>query len=297
VSFTTTTYTYWTTGLASTYGDRGVGTRFTQTNVVTKNSGAKIDFDAELETLISEGVVPALGDLAALTGLANYARCRGYTVRSGPGQQVIVDIQWDTQYVRDPCPGEEGSPYALPSSISYSTVIRSTPVFRTGWTTDPPPSSDASADIGGTALAGGQVSMAQNVSQVRIKLSFTQDASVTGISSAVTLANYADKLNSDTFLGVAAGYLLCEGVNLIQTSHEFYTVQFDFLYDQWAHHSQVADLDGDGRIKQTSGAPSVVKWKRVARSTTDFNNIYVGDTRLKGITEQGYWLPCTEPEP
>lgn len=289
MSTTTASYTYWTTGLASTYGDRGVGTSFVQTNVITKNAGTTIDFDAELATLISENVIPELGDLASGTGLGAFARCRGYSVRSGPGKQIVVDIQYDTQYVRDPCPGEGGDQYRLPSSISYSTVIRSTPVFRTGWTTAPPAGSDASSDIGGSALAGGQVGVAQNVAQVRIKLSFTQDATATGISSAVTLANYADKLNSDTFLGVSAGYLLCEGVNLIQTSHEFYTVQFDFLYDQWAHHSQVADLDGDGRIKQTSGAPTAVKWKRVARSSTAFNNIYASDTRLKAITEAGYW--------
>ena len=210
-------------------------------------------------------------------------------MRSGPGQQIIVDIQYDTQYVRDPCPGEEDADYRLPSSISYSTVIRSTPVFRTGWATAPPAGSDASADIGGSALGGGQVSVARNVSQVRIKLSFTQDATATGISSAVTLANYADKLNSATFLGVSAGYLLCEGVNIIQTSHEFYTVQFDFLYDQWAHHSQVADLAGDGKISLSSGNPTGVKWKRVARSSTDFNNIYASDGRLQAITEAGYW--------
>jgi hypothetical protein len=289
LSITTSSYTYWTTGLASTYGDRGVGTSFIQTNVVTKNAGTTIDFDAELETLIAEGVVPALGDLVSNTGLGAFARCRGYTVRSGPGKQIIVDIQYDTQYVRDPCPGVEDAVYRLPSSTSFSTVIRSTPVFRTGWTTAPPAGSDASADIGGTALGGGQVSVAQNVAQVRIKLSFTQDATATGISSAVTLANYADKLNSAPFLGVSAGYLLCEGVNIIQTSHEFYTVQFDFLYDQWAHHSQVADLAGDGKISLSSGNPTGVKWKRVARSSTDFNNIYASDTRLKAITEAGYW--------
>jgi len=63
-------------------------------------------------------------------------------------------------------------------------------------------------------------------------------------------SNYADKLNSVSFLGIAAGYLLCEGVNIVQNQHEFYTVQFDFLYDQWAHHSQVGTLDGDGRPRR-----------------------------------------------
>jgi hypothetical protein len=289
LSTTTASYAYYTTQLASTYAERGAGTAFVQTNVVRKLSGLKLDFDDELETLISEGVVPALGDVASVSGLGQFARCRGYAVRSGPGQEVIVDIQYDTQYVRDPCPGEGGDQYRLPSSIAFQTVIRSTPVFRTGWTVVPPPAADASADIGGTALAGGQVSVPQNVAQVRIKISATQDATATGVSSAVTLANYADKLNSDSFLGIAAGYLLCEGVNIVQTQHEFYTVQFDFLYDAWAHHSQVAKVAGDGRIELSSGNPTEVKWKRVARSSTAFGNIWGGDTRLAAITQAGYW--------
>lgn len=288
MSVTTATYTYWTNGVDATYGDRGVGTRFVETITVVRNDGAALDFDGELATLISENVIPSMGELYTGSSIAGAARARGYQARLGPGKQVIVSIQYDTQYALDPC---DGTSLYLPSSIAYQTVVRSTPVFRTGWTTAPPAGSDASADIGGSALAGGQVSTSQNVTQVRIKVAFTQDAVTNAISGAVVLTNYADKLNSEIFLGVAAGYLLCEGVNIVQTQHEFYTVQFDFLYDQWAHHSQVATLDGDGRIKQTSGNPTEVKWKRVARSSTDFNNIY-GDARLKDITEQGYWLPC-----
>ena len=291
MSVTTDTYTYYTNGIDATYGDRGVGTRFVETITVVKNDGTALDFDGELAALISESVVPAFGDLYTGSGIAGASRCRGYQARLGPGKQVIVSIQYDTQYALDPC--DDASLY-LPSSIAYQTVVRSTPVFRTGWATAPPAGSDASADIGGTALGGGQVSTSQNVSQVRIKVSFMQDAVNDAISSAVVLTNYADKLNSATFLGIAAGYLLCEGVNIVQNQHEFYTVQFDFLYDQWAHHSQVATLDGDGRIKLTSGNPDEVKWKRVARSSTDFNNIYATDARLQDITEQGYWLPCPE---
>ena len=290
MSTTTTTYTYWTNSVDATYGDRGVGTRFVETITVVKKDGTALDFDAELATLISESVVPALGTVYTGSSLAGASRCRGYQARLGPGKQVIVAIQYDTQYALDPC---DGTSLYLPSSVSYSTVVRSTPVYRTGWTTDPPAGADASADIGGTALGGGQVAISQNVSQVRIKLSFTQDATTTPISTATPLTNYANRINSATFLNVDAGYLTCEGVNIVPTQHEFYTVQFEFLYDYWAHHSQVADVDGDGRIQQTSGAPTAVKWKRVARPSVDFNNIYT-DARLKDITEQGFWLPCPE---
>jgi hypothetical protein len=295
VSTSTSTYTYYKTAISSTYGDRGVGASFVQTIVIERNDGAAIVFDHELPTMLTENVLPYLGDrFSTVAGDWGYhARARGYTVSQYPGKSVSVTVQYDTQYVVDPCDGA----FRLPSSISYATVIRSTPVFRTGWSVSPPPASDASADIGGTALAGGQVSTSQNVPQVRIKVSFMQDAVVGGISAAASATNYVNKLNSSTFLGVAAGYLLCEGVNIIQNQHEFYTVQFEFLYDVWAHHSQVADLAGDGKISLSSGNPTGVKWKRVARSSTDFNAIYGTNTRLQGITEQGYWLPCPEPEP
>jgi hypothetical protein len=294
VSVTTADYTYWITGVDATYGERGVGARFVETIAVKRNDGAALDFDTELPALQTQGVVPSLG--AVYTGVAgvygNRARARGFNARISPGNQITVAIQYDTQYVVDPCDGV----FRLPSSISYSTVIRSSATYRTGWTVPPPPAANVSADIGGTALAGGQVTVAQNVPQVRIKVSFTQDAVITGLSAAVAATSYANKLNSATFLGVAAGYLLCEGVNIVQTQHEFYTVQFDFLYDVWAHHSQVATLDADGRIQTTSNAPTEVKWKRVERTSVDFNGIYGANTRLQAITERGYWLPCPPEE-
>jgi len=290
VSTTTSTYTYWINGIDATYGDRGVGARFVESITIKRNDGAALDFDSELPTLQSETVVPTIGSIySGVAGVyGNRARARGFSARTSPGNLITVAIQYDTQYVVDPCDGV----FRLPSSISYSTVIRSSAAYRTGWSVQPPPGSDVSADIGGTALAGGQVTVAQNVPQVRIKASFTQDAVITGLSSAVSATNYANKLNSASFLGVSAGYLLCEGVNIVQTQHEYYTVQFDFLYDFWAHHSQVATLDADGRIQTTSNAPTEVKWKRVERSSIDFNGIYGANVRLQEITERGFWLPC-----
>ena len=290
MSTTTSTYTYWINGIDATYGDRGVGARFVESITIKRNDGAALDFDSELPTLQLENVVGKIGDVYSGTvgTYGNISRVRGYSARTSPGNLVTVAIQYDTQYVADPCDGA----FRLPSSVSYSTVVRSSAVYRTSWTVPPPPGADESLDIAGNALAGGQVTVPQAVSQVRIKLSFTQDAVQNPIDTVTVLTNYANKLNSATFLGVAAGYLLCEGVNIVQTQHEFYTVQFDFLYDVWAHHSQVATVDADGRIKTTNNEPTEVKWKRIARSSTDFNNIYSGDARLKDITEGGFWLPC-----
>ena len=68
-------------------------------------------------------------------------------------------------------------------------------------------------------------------------------------------------------------------------------VIFEFLYDKFFHFSQVATIDADGRPKMTtSGQLSEVKWMRLPRTATDFNNIYAGDTALKSYVEDGWWV-------
>ena len=93
---------------------------------------------------------------------------------------------------------------------------------------------------------------------------------------------------------MAAGYVICEGVSIVRTTHEYYLVSFDFLFDPYAHHSQVAELDGDGKVKTATvggvaNAAADVRWKRLARTATDFNNIFASDATLKALVEKGYW--------
>jgi hypothetical protein len=53
----------------------------------------------------------------------------------------------------------------------------------------------------------------------------------------------------------------------------------------------VATVDADGRPKMTTGGQlSEVKWMRLPRTSTDFNNIYAGDTALKSYVEDGWWV-------
>jgi hypothetical protein len=62
------------------------------------------------------------------------------------------------------------------------------------------------------------------------------------------------------------------------------------LYDAYYHHEQVPIVDADGKPKRTSaGELADVRWKRLPRSSADFNNIFAGDTRLKARVEKGYW--------
>jgi hypothetical protein len=40
----------------------------------------------------------------------------------------------------------------------------------------------------------------------------------------------------------------------------------------------------------SSGALFEVKWQRIPRTATAFNNIYAGDTDLKALVENGWWI-------
>jgi len=297
LSVTTATYTYYTTGLQSSYGELGAPTTYVQRSIIVRNDGTVIDFDVQLPQLITELVLPKMGDPAATTGLAQTALCRGYTVQHGPSNHIIVDTRYDTQYVINPSVGTFGSRWDLPFNVAFQTVQRSMMAYRQTWTTNPPTGANSTgSDIGGTPFLSAQGGVAQTVAQTRLRLQFTQDAEVVSISTAAsTLTNYANKLNSATFFGVGAGNILCEGVSVTRTAHEYYLVSFDFLIDPYAHHSQVATLDGDGKVRTATvggvaNAAADVRWKRIARSSTDFNNIYAGDTDLKALVEKGYWV-------
>lgn len=296
MSVTTTTYTYYTTALQATYGELGVPTTYVQRSVIIRNDGATINFDVELPTMISELVLPKMGDPAAGSGLAQTALCRGYSVSQGPSNQVIVETRYDTQYTINPSSGAFGSRWDLPFNVAFQTVQRSMMAYRQTWTTNPPAGSDATgSDIGGTPFLSAQAGVAQTVAQTRLRLQFTQDAeSVSIVTAAANLTNYANKISNATFMGMAAGYVICEGVSIVRTTHEYYLVSFDFLFDPYAHHSQVATLDGDGKVKTATvggvaNAAADVRWKRLARTGTDFNNIYAGDATLKALVEKGYW--------
>lgn len=296
MSITTTTYTYYTTALQATYGELGVPTTYVQRSVIVRNDGAVINFDVELPTLISELVLPKMGDPAAGSGLAQTALCRGYSVTQGPSNQVIVETRYDTQYTINPSSGAFGSRWDLPFNVSFQTVQRSMMAYRQSWTTNPPAGADSTgSDIGGVPFLSAQNGVAQTVAQTRLRLQFTQDAEVVSIvTAAANLTNYANKISNATFMGMASGYVICEGVSIVRTTHEYYLVSFDFLFDPYAHHSQVAELDGDGKVKTATvggvaNAAADVRWKRLARTATDFNNIFAGDATLKALVEKGYW--------
>lgn len=292
-----TTYSFTDQVLDQNVGNLSSESSITIRRTITSSAGA-IDPVNEIEAMITANALPVQDELFPVTGSGyswqQWARARGFSVSLVEGGQAVrADIRFTTRYIVNP--NSTGTVlYMLPAHTSYITTARTMQIFRTSWTTNPPTtSSNSSADIGGTSLSGADGSQSMQVGQVRVRLVAMQDASVTGMSTAAsTLTSYGGTINSATFGGFPAYSLVCEGVSLEkEPGTEFYTVTFEFLFDRYYHFSQVVTMDADGRPRMTTaGALAEVKWQRLPRVATDFNNIFVGDLELKAMALEGWWL-------
>jgi len=305
-------FTWNTTEYTITVGELGQESTIEATRIIRKLTGAQfVDILTEEVDLIAETVLPYQNQLfveaadpdgagpdppALPAGITwqQFARYRGHTLTYAQNQQaVIARMRWSTMYVVDPTyPEAAAEKYALPSSIEYVARTRMSKLYRTGWSVTPPPASDASADIGGTAIAGGFQGTDQPVGQVAIRMRFMQDASAVPMDTAAqNLTDYMGTINSVAFAGCAAGSLICEGVSVAKTgTMEYYEVTFEFLFDRWYHHEQVPTFAEDGNPKlNASLGPAEVKWKRLPRTSVNFNDIYATNVQLQTITENGWW--------
>ena len=260
-----------------------------------------INIVVDEELMITEEVLPLRDQVFENTPPAGmswqqFARYRGHTLTYAEDRKsVIARMRWTTMAVTDPT-STETMLYMLPAQVEYVARTRMSKIYRTGWSVSPPAGSDASADIGGTAMAGGFQGTDFPVGQVAIRMRFLQDASsISMLTAATTLTTYMGNRNADTFLGCAAGSLICEGVSLAKTGNgmEYYEVIFEFLYDRWNHHEQVPTFAEDGNPKMNASVgPAEVKWKRLPRTAATFGNIFGNPTpnaQLKKVTETGWW--------
>jgi hypothetical protein len=264
--------------------------------IIQKQNGGSINAVTEYEAMVTDGALPIVDydGYGALGSWHQFCRARSVTVRLLEGGKAVdAQISFRTKYVISPC--STTTPITmLPAQFSFVTASRNLKLHRMSWATSPPTTStNSTGDIGGTSVTGADGFESVQIGQVRIRLRATQDASVVPLdTAATTLTNYANTTNSATFCGFPAYSLICEGVNLEkEQGSEFYEVVFEFLFDKYYHFSQVATIDADGRPKMTtSGQLSEVKWMRLPRTATDFNNIYDGDTALKSYVEDGWWV-------
>ena len=293
----------WTTTEYSTrVGELGEESTIEATRIIQRTtSGNKfIDITTDEELLITETVLPKRNDLFAGVsppgGMSWCGKCRyrGHSLTyAADGNSVIARMRWSTMFVTDPT-STSSILYALPSQTEYVARTRMTKVYRTGWSVSPPAGSDASADIGGTAMAGGFQGSDVQVGQVNIRMRFMLNAAIGSmLDNATRMTDYMGLMNLNTFAGCPAKSLICEGVSVAKGGNgmEYFEVIFEFLFDRWYHHEQVPTFAEDGNPRMNSSiGPAEVKWKRMPRDYADFNDIYAGDTQLKVITEKGYWL-------
>lgn len=292
----TTSYTWEVKSRNAQCGDIGDVSSVTEVRHIRRIDGAPINPYEDPYTMENEGAISRRGDLAYPSGggnrtWQNYLRYRGYRIEELPNAAgALMTHTWDTHYVMVVRPGPLAY-FHLPAFVEQQSATRTTKIYRTGWTTNPPAASDATtADIGGTAVQGGSDGMAWAVNQTRIRVRFMQDAMVASMVSQMTrLQLYNNTRNSATFLNCPAGSLICEGVSGNTVRNEYYEISFDFLYDDLYHHEQVPALSIDGRPRRTTANNLFrVDWKRLPRASTDFNDIYGGDANLKAIVEAGY---------
>lgn len=297
------TYAKTMTSVDVRLGELGQPRSITQTITVRRLDDAFITIDTEIAAIQAEAHIPTLNAQYSTTPPAGmtwerYCRCRDISYRTVAGGKAIVfTVVWSTLYTDDI--GAGSLSYVLPSSTEYTARTRATNIYRTGWAVNPS-NINASADIGGTAVSNGTQPISIQVGQVQIRVRLTLDASVNDMLYAATgLSTYTNKINSDPFAGCAAGTLICEGVTVQKSSagFEFYEAIFEFLFDPFFHLEQVCDSDEKGSPKlATGGVPGVVKWKRPARTPTDFNAIFGtlpltgGDARWRTRTIEGWWV-------
>ena len=275
-------------------GELGQPRTITQQITVRRIDNGFITIDTEIAAIQGEGHVPTINapyvpPASVPSGMTweRHLGCRDISYRTAAGSKAIIfTVVWSTLWMDDLA--SETLSFVLPSSTEYNARTRATNVYRTGWTTQPS-NTNATGDIGGTAVSNGTQPTSVQVPQVSMRVRLTVDASVDPMLYAVTgFSTYINKINSLIFSGCPAGTLICEGVTAQKGSngYPFYEVIFEFLFDPWFHLEQVCESDEKGYPKiNGSGAPAVVKWVRPARTAIDFKDIF----KVGGTVDQAWY--------
>ncbi len=210
------------------------------------------------------------------------ALCRSHNALK---QNKFIDVRclFDTYYhwLTAPQGNNAGSVSAqadglyLPVKLTQQTKTRQSVVWKSGGT-DPSATSDSVTITTGSFVGQGVTPQKVEVAQMSIRLQIVIDAeSQANTATAAAILGYLGKRNSDTFLGYAAGKLVCTGAALTQLEHEFYMVSFEYEYDEYFEHNQICETNPDGKIKTTNtGQPNTVYWKRPTRSSVAFNDVW-----------------------
>lgn len=310
-----------------TTSDWGGQNEIVQVYIIRKLDNGVVNYNGEdLNKLIVEGAIPAIGDLYGAWDPASVrgtwqalARCRSITYETiDTIGRCRATVTFTTLANTNPntivvLPAQVPSPNPiknfLPASIEYSSSVRAAKLYRTGWTTQPPtvdgtsylPVDTTVADIGGTSARNPKEGIDSFCSQVNFKLRLMRDATLAPMAAQWTVVkDYIGKIHASTTSGSAvapffnfpAGTIICESVSMTKIEGtEYYEVVFNFLWDEFAFHDQVPELEAWGDVRMTGSPPTLyrVDWQRKKFSGVNFNNILTAEADLKAIIEKGYW--------
>lgn len=323
----TTSYEIFFVSSTETNGDFGQQSEIVQQYIVRRLDEGVVNYNGEdLNGMYVEGAIPTIGTLyldwdpASERGTWQaLARCRNVVFETIDKQgRCRVTVTWTTLAATDPntivvLPSQIPSPNPiknfLPASIEYSSSVRAVKLYRTGWTTVPPtvdgatflPVDATTADIGGTNAKNPKEGIDSFCSQVNLRMRLMRDATLAPMADQWTVVqDYIGKIhasgtsgtNVQPFFNFPAGTIICESVSMTKIEGtEYYEVVFNFLWDEFAFHDQVPELEAWGDVRM-SGSPPVlyrVDWQRKKFAGVDFNNILSGELDLKAIIERGYW--------
>ena len=289
-SVSTATFERWFVSSSEHYDDIGGTSTITQEYIIRRNDEHVVNYNGEdLNIMIVEGVIPAVGDLyvdfdaASARGLWQWlCRCRSvdFTTIDAAGRCKVTVI-WSTMAAVDPktiaiLPGTIPNPNPiktlLPSSIEYQATVRSTTMYQygtTGTAMSAPPSVSGNAPniilvdksashIGGLTVKDLQ-GIDHDVAQCRIRMRLVRDATVAKMTDNWSVVkNYIGKMhlsNNTTnaaarqFFGFDNGTIICENVTMTKLQDEYYEIVFDFLWDEYNFCDQKVTMEPWGDPK------------------------------------------------
>lgn len=261
------------------------------------------------EGLVKENAVPAFGEdfdtwcvgrnpaMNPANGWGS-AYCIGVEYIKTNDGSVIVQCIWSNRKKQTDVYG--GVKNAYPLSIETSAQQRETVLYKRSWSATPPlPTFDQSAAISGSNVANNtRDGMPYYVNQNRYRIRRAFNVLDHSLLSVIQLFSaHVGKRNSAVFMNNAIGTMEFEGFNIVKLEGPFYEIVFDFIYDQFAFHSQTVGLAADGLpITDNTGLNLTdVKWTRPTKGSFDFNiitwqiTLNTINTDVKPIMEQGYW--------
>lgn len=204
---------------------------------------------------------------------------------SQEGTAAVADLEWTTRYFyADAAKGMAsnveaigsattlGAGLFLPAQVVPVIKTRSTKLLRDNPSMTGPNSANdkTGSDIGGIVKRTNS-----DVVQVGLRMRLIIDAESLSIDAVTGIVQaYAGKKNSGAFLGYGAGNLICGGGSVNHLENEFWEVVMEYLYDEYFHHSQEAEIGADGRPLMNGSNYSNVQWVRQARGAVNFNDIW-----------------------